>query len=313
MKNEQSMEVNDSSGGYFILMGFSDRPQLELVLSLFFFVLYTITLMGNMTIIILSFLDSRLHTPMYFFLRNLSFLDIGFTTSVVPQMLINIWGHNKRISYVGCLVQYSVALALGSTECVLLAVMAVDRYFAVCWPLRYATIMHQRLCHLLAATSWFSGFANSVLQSSLAMVLPLCGHRQVDHFICELLVIISLSCVDTRSMESKMFIARLIILAIPVSIILTSYAHIAWAVAKIRSAEGQRKAFGTCASHLMVVSLYFGTIMFMYLQPKNNYSQDQGKVLALIYTIIAPTLNPLIYTLRNKDINRAMKKVMGNT
>ncbi|XP_078011660.1 putative olfactory receptor 2W6 [Phascolarctos cinereus] len=305
------MEVNESSGGYFILMGFSDQPQLELILSVFVSVFYTITLMGNMTIIILSFLDFRLLTPMYFFLRNLSVLDICFTTSIVPQMLMNIWGHNKRISYIGCLVQYSVALALGSTECVLLAVMAVDRYVAVCWPLRYATIMHSRLCHLLAAASWFSGFVNSLLQSSLAMVLPLCGHRQVDHFLCELLVIIKLSCVDTRSMDSKMFIARLIILAIPVSIILTSYACIAWVVAKIRSAEGQRKAFGTCASHLMVVSLFYGTIMSLYLQPKNNYSQGQVKVLALIYTIIAPTLNPLIYTLRNKDINKAIKKVMG--
>ncbi|XP_027716462.1 putative olfactory receptor 2W6 [Vombatus ursinus] len=305
------MEVNESSGGYFILMGFSDQPQLELIFSLFVSVFYTITLMGNMTIIILSFLDSRLLTPMYFFLRNLSFLDICFTTSIVPQMLMNIWGHNKRISYIGCLVQYSVALALGSTECMLLAVMAVDRYVAVCWPLRYTTIMHPLLCHLLAAASWFSGFVNSLLQSSLAMVLPLCGHCQVDHFLCELLVIIKLSCVDTRSMDSKMFIARLIILAIPVSIILTSYACIAWVVAKIRSAEGQRKAFGTCASHLMVVSLFYGTIMSLYLQPKSNYSQGQVKVLALIYTIIAPTLNPLIYTLRNKDINRAIKKVMG--
>ncbi|XP_036623422.1 putative olfactory receptor 2W6 [Trichosurus vulpecula] len=305
------MEANESSGGYFILMGFSDQPQLELSLSLLVFVSYTITLMGNTTIVILTFLDSRLHTPMYFFLRNLSFLDICFTTSIVPQMLMNIWGHNKRISYIGCLVQCSVALALGSTECVLLAVMAVDRYVAVCWPLHYSTIMHPRLCHLLAAASWSSGFVNSLLQSSLAMVLPLCGHRQVDHFICELLVIIKLSCVDTRSMDFKMFIARLIILAVPVSIILTSYACIAWAVAKISSAEGQRKAFGTCASHLVVVSLFYGTIMSMYLQPKNNYSQDQAKFLALIYTIIAPTLNPLIYTLRNKDINRAMKKVMG--
>ncbi|XP_020834524.1 putative olfactory receptor 2W6 [Phascolarctos cinereus] len=305
------METANDSSGDFILVGFSERPELELVLSLFVSVFYTITLGGNTAIILLSLLDSRLHTPMYFFLRNLSFLDLCFTTSIVPQMLVNIWGGSKKISYSGCMVQYWVALALGSTECVLLAVMAVDRYVAVCWPLRYAMIMHPRLCHLLGAASWTGGFANSLLQSSLAMVLPRCGNHRVDHFFCELLVIVKLSCVDTGPTESKMFIARLIILAMPVSIILTSYGFIAQAVVKIRSADGRKKAFGTCASHLLVVSLFYGTIMFVYLQPKNNYSQDQGKALAVLYTILAPTLNPLIYTLRNNDVKKAVRKVMG--
>ncbi|XP_008570740.1 PREDICTED: olfactory receptor 2G6-like [Galeopterus variegatus] len=304
------MKVNDSSEEDFILAGFSEYPQAEFLLSLFVFGFYAVTLSGNTAIILVSLLDSRLHTPMYFFLRNLSFLDMCFTTCIVPQMLTNVLGGSKKISYVGCVVQYSVALALGSTECVLLAVMAVDRYVAVCWPLRYATIMHQQICHLFAAISWLSGFANSLFQSSLAIVLPLCGHRWVDHFLCEVLVIIKLSCVDTGPVESKMFIARLIILVVPVSIILTSYACIARAVVKTQSAEGRQKAFGTCASHLVVVSLFYGTIMFMYLQPKSNYSQNQGKVLALFYTVVAPTLNPLIYTLRNKDVKRAIRKVI---
>lgn len=304
------MKINDSSGEDFILVGFSEYPQAEFILSLFVSGFYTMTLMGNTAIILVSLLDSRLHTPMYFFLRNLSFLDMCFTTCIVPQMLVNIWGASKKVSYVGCMAQYSVALALGSTECVLLAVMAVDRYVAVCWPLRYVTIMHQQICHLLAALSWFSGFANSLFESSLTIILPLCGHHHVDHFLCEVLVIVKLSCVDTGPTELKMFIVRVIILALPVCTILTSYACIARAVLKMQSAEGRQKAFGTCASHLVVVLVFYGTIMFMYLQLKSNYSQTQGKVLALVYTIVTPTLNPLIYTLRNKEVKRAIRKLI---
>ncbi|XP_012516337.1 PREDICTED: spermatogenesis-associated protein 31E1 [Propithecus coquereli] len=266
---------------------------------------------GNVAIISLSILDAHLRTATYFFLRNLSVLNLCFTTSIVPQMLVNMWGENKQISYAGCMVQYWVALALGSTECVLLAGMAVDHYIAVCWPLRYASIMHPRLCHLLVAASWSSGFANSFLQSSMATVLPRCGNQHVDHFFCELLIIVKLSCVDTGPKESKMFIARLIILGIPVSIILTSYVCIARAVVKMRSAGGRKKAFGTCASHLIVVSLFYRTIMFLYLQPKDNYSQDQSKTFAVLYMILTPTLNPLIYTLRNKDLKKAVRKVTG--
>jgi olfactory receptor len=311
-RSSREMETtNDSTGGDFILVGFSEHPELELILSLFVLTFYSITLVGNVAIISLSILDTRLHTPMYFFLRNLSVPDLCFTTSTVPQMLVNMWGGSKKISYAGCMVQYWVALALGSTECVLLAVMAVDHYVAVCWPLRYATIMHPKLCHLLAASSWSSGFANSFLQSSMAMVLPHCGNQHVDHFFCELLIIVKLSCVDTGPTESKMLIAWLIILCIPVSIILTSYVCIARAVVKMHSAEGRKKAFGTFASHLMVVSLFFGTIMFLYLQPKGNYSQDQSKALSVLYMILAPTLNPLIYTLRNKDVKKAVKKLVG--
>ncbi|XP_049634021.1 putative olfactory receptor 2W6 [Suncus etruscus] len=303
------MKINESSERYFILIGFSKYPQTEFILSIFATGLYTMTLTGNAAIILVSILDSRLHTPMYFFLRNLSLLDMFFTTSIVPQMLVNMWGNNK-ISYLGCMVQFTVALALGSTECVLLAVMSIDRYVAVCWPLRYTTIMHPRICHILAAISWIWGFGNSLFQSSLAIVLPHCGHRHIDHFLCEILIIVKLSCVDTRPTEAKMLVARLMILIGPVVVILTSYACIARAVIMMKSAEGRRKAFGTCASHLMVVLLFYGTIMFMYLQPKNNYSQNQGKALALLYTIVAPTMNPLIYTLRNKDVKKAIRKVI---
>ncbi|XP_049634937.1 LOW QUALITY PROTEIN: putative olfactory receptor 2W6 [Suncus etruscus] len=303
------MKINESSEKHFILIGFSEYPRAEFILSLFASGFYIMTLTGNAAIILVSILDSRLHTPMYFFLRNLSFLDIFFTTSIVLQMLVNMWGNNK-ISYVGCIVQLIVSSALGCTECVLLAVMSIDRYVAVCWPLRYTTIMHPRICHLLAAISWIWGLGHSLLQSSLAIVLPRCGHRRVDHFFCEVLIIIKLSCVDTRPTEAKMFAPRLLILIVPVVVILTSYACIARAVIRMKSAEGRRKAFGTCASHLMVVFVFYGTIMFMYLQPKNNYSQNQGKALSFFYTIVAPSTNPLIYTLRNKDVKRAIRKIV---
>ncbi|XP_004615141.2 putative olfactory receptor 2W6 [Sorex araneus] len=302
-------KVNGSSVKFFILVGFSEYPRAEFIISLFASAFYMMTLTGNAAIILVSILDNRLHTPMYFFLRNLSFLDMFFTTSIVPQMLVNMWGNNNHISYLGCMVQFTVALALGSTECVLLAVMSIDPYAAVCWPLRYSTIMHQQICRLLAAISWMMGIVNSLFQSSLAIALPRCGNRRVDHFLCEILIIVKLSCVDTHPTESKMLVARLIILVAPVSVILTSYACIARAVLRMKSAEGRREAFGTCASHLMVVLLFYGTIMFMYLQPKNNYSQHLGKALALVYTIVAPTMNPMIYTLRNKDIKRAVRKL----
>ncbi|XP_049634939.1 olfactory receptor 2G6-like [Suncus etruscus] len=301
------MKINESSEKYFILIGFSEYPQIEFILSLFVSGLYTMTLTGNAAIILVSILDSRLHTPMYFFLRNLSFLDMFLTTSIVPQMLVNMWG-NSKISYLGCMAQLIVNFAFGSTECVLLAVMSIDRYVAVCMPLRYTTIMHPRICHILAAISWIWGFGNSLFQSSLAIALPLCGHHRVDHLLCELLFLIKLSCVDTRPTEAKMLVARLVILIGPVSTILTSYACIARAVVRMKSAEGRWKAFGTCASHLMVVFLFYGTVMFMYLQTENNYSQNLGKALSILYSIVTPTMNPLIYTLRNKDVKRAIRK-----
>ncbi|XP_006877324.1 PREDICTED: Krueppel-related zinc finger protein 1-like [Chrysochloris asiatica] len=233
----------------------------------------------------------------------------GFYNALDLQMLVNMWGSHKKINYTGCVDQYWLALAVGSTECVLLAVMAVDSYVAVYWPLCYASFMHPRLCHLLTAASWSSDFANSFLQSSMAMVAPKCGNQCVEHFFCEVLIIVKFSCVDTGPTESKKFIARLIILGMPVSIILMSYVCIGRAEVKTRSSEGRKKAFGTCASHLMVVSIFYGTILFLYLQPRDNYSQDQSKALAVLYMILAPTLNPLIY-MRNKDVKKVVRNVM---
>ncbi|XP_040603912.1 olfactory receptor 10-like [Mesocricetus auratus] len=301
---------NDSLGGSFILVGFSDWPQLELILFVFISIFYSLTLFGNTAIIALSRMDLRLHTPMYFFLSHLSFLDLCYTTSTVPQLLINLHGLDRTISYGGCVAQLLISLALGSTECVLLVVMAFDRYAAVCRPLHYTTIMHPLLCQTLAIASWVGGFLNSLIQTGLMMAMPLCGH-QLNHFFCEMPVLLKLACEDTGGTEAKMFVARAIILVFPAALILGSYAQISRAVLKIKSMTGRRKAFGTCGSHLLVVSLFYGSAIYTYLQPKGSYSESEGKFVALFYTIITPMLNPLIYTLRNKDVKGALWKVLG--
>uniref|UniRef100_A0A8D2AZM7 Olfactory receptor n=1 Tax=Sciurus vulgaris TaxID=55149 RepID=A0A8D2AZM7_SCIVU len=301
--------LNTSSGDGFILVGFSDWPQLEVLLFVFILIFYSLTLFGNTTIIILSRIDLRLHTPMYFFLSHLSFLDLCFTTSTVPQLLINLHGLDRTISYGGCVAQLFIYLALGSTECVLLVVMAFDRYAAVCRPLHYTTIMHPLLCQSLAITSWVGGFMNSLIQTSLMMAIPLCG-RRLNHFFCEMPVFLKLACEDTGGTEAKMFVARVIILVVPAALILVSYVYIVQAVLKVKSMAGRRKAFGTCGSHLLVVFLFYGSAIYTYLQPIHSYSEKEGKFVALFYTIVTPILNPLIYTLRNKDVKGALWKVL---
>lgn len=303
--------INESIPLEFILLGFSERPWLEFPLFVVFFISYIVTIFGNLTIILVSRLDSRLHTPMYFFLTNLSLLDLCYTTSTVPQMLVNLYSARKVISYGGCVAQLFIFLALGSTECLLLAVMSFDRFVAICRPLHYSVIMHQRLCLQLAAASWISGFSNSVLQSSLTLQMPLCGHKEVDHFFCEVPALLKLSCVDTTANEAELFFISVLFLLIPVTLILISYAFIVQAVLRIQSAEGRRKAFGTCGSHLIVVSLFYGTAIYMYLQPPSPASKDRGKMVSLFYGIITPMLNPLIYTLRNKDVKGAFRRLIA--
>ncbi|XP_049620792.1 putative olfactory receptor 2B8 [Suncus etruscus] len=304
-------QKNGSSFTGFILLGFSDRPQLERILFIVLLILYMFTLLGNTTIIALSYLDPNLHTPMYFFLSNLSFLDMCYTTSSVPQFLVNVNGADKSISFAGCVFQMYIFSGLGGTECMLLGVMAFDRYAAVCRPLHYTVIMHPHLCFLMASFSWISGLSISLVLTVIIFLLPRCGRNKLDHFLCELPAIIKLACVDTSSTESEIFFASAVVLVIPVSLVLFSYGRIVRAILRIKSAAGKRKAFGTCGSHFIVVSLFYGTAIYAYLQPSNNYSQDQGKFTTLFYGVVTPMMNPLIYTLRNKDVKGAMRKVFG--
>ncbi|XP_028712308.1 LOW QUALITY PROTEIN: putative olfactory receptor 2W6 [Peromyscus leucopus] len=304
------MENNESSED-FILLGFSDRPRLEMVLFAVNMVFYFLAVTGNSTIIFLSLVDLRLHTPMYFFLGNLSLLDLCYTTSSIPQLQVNLWGPRKTISFVGCVIQLFAFLSVGGIECILLSVMAYDRFVAVCKPLHYLTIMHPQLCLKLAAFAWLSGIANSILMSPLTMSLGRCGHRRINHFVCEMPAIIRISCVDTSRVEGLAFFLAIPIVLVPLTMILVSYGYIAAAVLRIKSAAGRRKAFNTCSSHMVVVSLFYSTIIYMYMQPGNVASQDQGKFLTLFYCLVTPTLNPFIYSLRNKDMKAAMLKVLG--
>ncbi|XP_049620994.1 olfactory receptor 2W3-like [Suncus etruscus] len=301
--------TNQSCQNQFILLGFSDRPWLEHILFGFVLIFYLVTLVGNIIIILVSRLDPSLHTPMYFFLTNLSLLDLCFTTSSIPQLLFNLGGPDKTISSTGCAIQLFMFLGLGGTECLLLAVMAYDRFTAICKPLHYSVIMHPQLCWQLVSVAWGMGLLNSLVMSPVTMMLPRCGRCRVKHFLCEMPALIKIACVDTAAVEGTVFILSVIIVLVPLSLILVSYSYIAQAVLKIKSAAGRKKAFNTCGSHLTVVALFYGNIIYMYMQPGNNSSQDQGKFLTLFYNLVTPMLNPLIYTLRNKDVKEAMKKL----
>ncbi|XP_055452944.1 olfactory receptor 11 [Psammomys obesus] len=302
--------ANESIIEEFVLLGFSDQPWLEFPLFVVFLTSYIVTIFGNLNIILLSRLDPKLHTPMYFFLTNLSVIDLCYITCTVPQMLVNLHSTRKVISYGGCVVQLFMFLALGATECVLLPVMSFDRFVAICRPLRYPVIMHQRLCLQLAAVSWIIGFGNSVWLTTLTLQLPLCGHYVIDHFLCEVPALLKLACVDTTPNETELFFVSVVFHLVPITLILVSYGFIAGAILKIQSAEGRQKAFGTCGSHLIVVSLFYGTAISMYLLPPSPHSKDPRKMVSLFYGIIAPMLNPLIYTLRNKEVKEAFKRLI---
>ncbi|XP_005414012.1 PREDICTED: olfactory receptor 2G3-like [Chinchilla lanigera] len=303
--------INESLGGNFVLVGFSDQPELEKILFVGVLISYLLTLLGNTAIILVSCLDFTLNTPMYYFLTNLSLVDLCFTTSIVPQLLWNLHGPAKTITAVGCAIQLYVSLALGSTECVLLAIMAFDRYAAVCRPLHYATIMHPRLCRSLAGMAWLSGVGNTLIQGTITLRLPRCGNYRIYHFICEVPAMIKLACVDVHANEVQLFLASLVLLLLPLALILVSYGYIVQAVARIRSAQAWHKVLGTCGSHLLVVSLFYGTITAIYIHPTSSYAHSQGQFLTLLYTVVTPTLNPLIYTLRNKDVQGAFRRLFS--
>ncbi|XP_072497613.1 olfactory receptor 2H2-like [Notamacropus eugenii] len=301
---------NKSSPEGFILLAFSDHPRLEKTLFVVILTSYFMTLVGNTLIILLSILDSKLHTPMYFFISNLSFLDLCFTTSCVPQLLSNLWGPEKTISFHGCAIQLFVFMALGTSECILLAVMAFDRYVAICRPLHYALIMHPHLSQRLATAAWVTGLLQSVVQTPPTLHLTFCSHRRVDDFLCEVPALLHLSCEDTTYNEIQMAVASVLIVVVPLTLILVFYGAIVHTVLKINSAEGRKKAFGTCSSHLLVVSFFYSSVITVYLQPKNAYAQDRGKFFGLFYAVGTPTLNPLIYTLRNKEVKGAFRRLL---
>ncbi|XP_076985641.1 olfactory receptor 2H1-like [Tamandua tetradactyla] len=302
--------TNESFPVGFILLGLSEWPQLEMILFWVVIVFYTMIILGNLTIILLSCTDAHLYTPMYFFLSNLSFLELCFTTTTVPQMLLNFWGPEKTITYTGCVIQLFVFLCLGATECILLVVMAYDRYIAVCQPLHYTTIIHPHFCWKLALMAWFSGLVESMIQSPITLHLPFCAHHRVDDFLCEVPALIHLACGDTSSNEWQMTISAVLFTIVPVGLILTSNGYIAQALGKIKSEEGRQKAIATCSSHLLVVFMFYGTVTMVYANPKSKFSSKYGKFFTFLYTVVTPLLNPLIYTLRNKEAKDALQRLL---
>lgn len=295
----------------FILLGLSSDWATQVALFVLFSVTYLLTLLGNVLIVLLIRLDSRLHTPMYFFLTNLSLVDVSYATSIVPQMLVHFLAEHKGIPYVSCAAQLFFSLGLGGIEFVLLAVMAYDRYVAVCDPLRYSVIMHGGLCARLAITSWVSGSVNSLVQTTITFQLPMCTNKYIDHISCELLAVVRLACVDTSSNEVAIMVSSIVLLMTPFCLVLLSYIRIISTILKIQSTEGRKKAFHTCASHLTVVVLCYGMAIFTYIQPNPSPSVLQEKLISLFYAILTPMLNPMIYSLRNKEVKRAWQKLLG--
>ncbi|XP_072283873.1 olfactory receptor 5V1-like [Pyxicephalus adspersus] len=299
---------NQTSVSSFILLGLSNIPYLQVIYFLIFLIIYSITLSGNVLLIVVVRLDSQLHTPMYFFLTNLSFIDICFSSTIVPKILVNTLSQDKSISFLGCASQMYFSLALGATECIILAVMAYDRYVAICNPLRYHIIMHKWLCMFLAAFSWTVSFMNSVIHAVFTFQLPYCKSNQVNHFFCEMPPLFRLSCRDTLFNEVAVYISGGIIALFSFLLTLISYFQITSTILKIRSNKGRYKVFSTCGSHLAVVSLYYGTIAFMYLRPQSSYSPDRDRAISMLYTVVTPMLNPIIYSIRNKDVKGSLKR-----
>ncbi|XP_029440332.1 olfactory receptor 1020-like [Rhinatrema bivittatum] len=294
----------------FLLLGFSNLPEMQLALFCMFLVLYISTLTGNVLIITLTRVDSQLDMPMYFFLSCLSFLEICYTSVTVPKMLINFLAKTNAISFPACATQLYFFISLGSIECTLLAVMAYDRYVAVCNPLCYPIVMNKAVCLRLVAGSWLSGFLNSAVHTSMTFHLPFCSSNQIQQFFCDIPPLLKLACTDTRTNNVVLFIVGGAYGLGSFLLTLISYIKIILTVLKIHTSASRRKTFSTCTSHLIVVSLFFGTSFFMYLQSTSKHSLAWESLVPVFYAIVTPILNPIIYSLRNKEVKAALQKLI---
>ncbi|KAG9463244.1 hypothetical protein GDO78_022143, partial [Eleutherodactylus coqui] len=295
----------------FILVGFSDVLQVQYVLFTVFFFTLNISLLAHMFIILLYTFSPNLHTPMYFFLANFSLIEICYLSSTCPKMLINLLSHKKTITFYGCALQMCILLLMGSAECYMLAAMAYDRYNAICNPLLYNNIMKRVTCIMFVIGSWFAGTIVGILQTSLIFSLPFCNSNRINNFYCDIPPLMSLACTKTQFNQIMMLITTLIIIPGPCILTVLSYGNIIWTIVKHHSAGTRKKAFSTCTSHMMVASLFYGSTSIMYLRPRSSYGMNEEKFLSLIYIIIAPLLNPFMYSLRNNYVKNAFKKLIG--
>ncbi|XP_021520294.2 olfactory receptor 11G2-like [Meriones unguiculatus] len=305
-----SSPSNSSTITGFILLGFPCSREGQIFLFALFSIVYLLTVMGNASIICAVRWDQRLHTPMYLLLANFSFLEIWYVTSTVPNMLANFLSDTKVISFSGCFLQFYFFFSLGSTECFFLAVMAFDRYLAICRPLHYPALMTGHLCNILVISCWVLGFLWFPVPIIIISQMSFCGSRIIDHFLCDPGPLLALTCVRNSLVELTSSTLSSLLLFIPFFFIMWSYALVMRAVLRVPSAAGRKKAFSTCGSHLTVVSLFYGSVMVMYVSPTSEHTAGMQKLVTLFYSVVTPLINPVIYSLRNKDMKHAMKKLM---
>ncbi|XP_044840954.1 olfactory receptor 10A4-like [Mauremys mutica] len=301
---------NQTAVTEFIFVGFSWLVELQALLFAMVLSMYAVSLTGNVLITAIIKANPSLHTPMYFFLTNLSLLEICYTTSIVPKMLVSLVSENRRISLWGCATQMYFFTLFGITECCLLAAMAYDRYVAICNPLRYTLVMRKGACAQLAIASWMVGMLVGLSQTSYVFSLTYCGPNRINHFFCDIPPLLKLACGDTSMNVLAVYLVALLFITSPFMLILASYLFIIASVLRMPSAEGKRKAFSTCSSHLIVVLLFYGSGIITYLRPKSSYSMESDKLLALFYTVVTSMLNPIVYSLRNKEVKEALRRVL---
>ncbi|XP_075696532.1 olfactory receptor 5G9-like [Rhinoderma darwinii] len=292
----------------FILTGLSDVPEFQILIFIVFLIIYITTLLGNLSIIFAYMLSTNLHTPMYFFLAHFSLLDICYISVNVPKMLANFLAEHKTISFYGCVVQVYTFGVCGGTECYVLATMAYDRYNAICHPLLYSVIMKRSVCLKLIVGSYLVGSTNSLIHTVITFTLPFCGPNTINHIFCDIPPIVQLACADTRINQIVIFVTSVCVVVVSFILIVISYTYIIAAIISLYSTSGRRKAFSTCTSHFTVVTIFYGSVMFMYLKPESKAS-NLDRLVAVMYAVIAPLLNPFIYSLRNNDVKRALIKV----
>ncbi|XP_034278727.1 olfactory receptor 6B2-like [Pantherophis guttatus] len=309
-----SNENNKTIVTHFNILGFPSLKNLQCLLFFIGLLIYVLTLSGHLIIISIVYIDRHLHTPMYFFLSSFSFLEIWYTSNIIPQMLEVFLIENKYITYASCIAQLYFFISFGTAECFILAIMAFDRYLAICNPLRYQNLMNNKLCHQLAACSWIGAFLINIPPLVALCRLSFCGPNEINHFFCDASPLLKLSCVNPDEAELCNFIVATSVIVSSFSLILVSYILIIVSVLKIPSTTGRQKAFSTCGSHLAVVTIFYGTLMFMYVRPTSKTSNSSvifNKIVSVFYTVVTPMLNPIIYCLRNKEVKDALKRAIN--
>ncbi|KAG8523432.1 Olfactory receptor 11L1 [Galemys pyrenaicus] len=295
----------------FLLLGFGRLHGLQYFLFGIFLGVYVVTLLGNIVILTVISLDRNLQTPMYFFLSNFSFLEIWYTTSISPKMLQTLLSGREAISFAGCAAQFYFFGSMAVVECFLLAAMSYDRYLAICSPLQYPTLMNIHMCVLLVGGSWLGGFLTPMLTVTMTFQLPFCAANEIDHFFCDLAPVLKLACSDAEPVEKTTFLMATFVTMVPFLLTVASYVRIVAAVLRIPSASGKQRAFSTCSSHLIVVTLYYGTLGTVYAIPTATQAAVLNKIFSLLYTVVTPMINPIVYSLRNKDVKKAVRRLMS--